>query len=157
MSDDGTYLNKKVRRSSWSKYLDVQLNRTTEDNRTRITLRFWLAHAHFQFQKKWLAMSVGRTAALLLWRRIPYGNKLPHLDKLNMLTPTPNDVLSGRGHSVNNHPGNEAFRRMLESHMVRATCISHLLFTNNDELYTMMLCRLISFPLPQLSKPFNII
>ncbi|KAL7451104.1 hypothetical protein ACHAWC_002937 [Mediolabrus comicus] len=34
-----------------------------------------------------------------------------------MLTPTPNDVLSGRGHSVNNHPGNEAFRRMLESHM----------------------------------------
>ena len=52
---------------------------------------------------------------------LPYGNKLPHLDQLNMLTPTPNDVLSGRGHSVNNHPGNEAFRRMLESHMVRAT------------------------------------
>ncbi len=40
---------------------------------------------------------------------------------LNMLAPTPNDVLSGRGHSVNNHPGNEAFRRMLELHMVRAT------------------------------------
>ena len=38
-----------------------------------------------------------------------------------MITPTPNDVLSGRGHSVNNHPGNEAFRRMLELHMVRAT------------------------------------
>ena len=63
---DGTYLKKKVHRSSWSKYL---LRRTIkQDNRGQqdqdhITL---LVGPHFQFQKKWLAMSVGRTAALLL-------------------------------------------------------------------------------------------
>ena len=70
-----------------------------------------------------------------------------------MLAPTPNDVLSGRGSSVNNHPGNESFRRMLELHMVRATTYSlpslQMMMNFNHEL-----CRLISFPSPHLFKQF---
>ena len=73
-----------------------------------------------------------------------------------MLAPTPNDVLSGRGHSVNNHPGNESFRRMLELHMVRATTYSlpslQMMMNFNHEL-----CRLNSFPSPHLFKPFIIL
>ena len=73
------------------------------------------------------------------------------------MKPTDNDVLSGRGASFNQHPGNEHFRKMIEDNKVRQSKNFPLSMLNYIDAFNSMTFQIMASQLKtMLSNVHNI-